>query len=618
MMRLQELRNQRYRDLNLRIRITQSEISTSRTVVTTALPVLMFRLISQKTHVSLSRLFLRGQWRAFSKGAGFRGTQRVKRLSSHVALFTALAGLTYILGPGREISLIKNDAVKHSKRRHVSATEVIRHNKEDDCWVVIDGYVYDVTAFIDQHPGGSAVIRGNAGKDVSALFSALHPPDVIQKYIPETQRLGPLEDQMPSDRICSPPAIGETVEDIQRKEELRQKLPDLNSLLNLYDFEYLASQILANQAWAYYSSASDDEFTYRENHAAYHRIFFKPRVLVNVKNVDISTEMLGFKVSVPFYVSATALVKLGNPEEGEKDIARGCGQGEHKCPQMISTFASCSLQEIVEAAPSKEQIQWLQLYVNTNRSATESLLREAETLGLRAIFLTVDTPASGRREKDMKLKFISSNAPQNARAAKNKSSRGASQALASFIDPTLTWEDVAELKTKTNLPVVIKGVQCVEDVLKAAEIGVDGVVISNHGGRQLDFSRAPLEVLADTMPILKEKHLDDKLEVFIDGGVRRGTDILKALCLGAKGVGLGRPFLYANSCYGKDGVEKAISMLAEELQCSMRLLGAKSIKELGPELLDVTGLKNRSIEIPGDSLCNTVYQKPDFARFVEK
>ncbi|CUS21752.1 LAQU0S03e09956g1_1 [Lachancea quebecensis] len=536
---------------------------------------------------------------------------------SYTAIFTVFATLTYTMGQYRDATFIKNDAAFDLKRQGVSASEVIRHNRKDDCWVVIDGYVYDVTAFINQHPGGSAVIRGNAGKDVSAIFSALHPPDVIQKYIHESQRLGPLKGQMPSDLICPPPPTGETPDDIQRKEELRQALPDLDSLMNLYDFEYIASQILSNQAWAYYSSASDDEFTYRENHAAYHRIFFKPRVLVNVKDVDISTEMLGFKVSVPFYVSATALMKLGNPAEGEKDIARGCGQGKHKCPQMISTFASCSLKEIVEAAPSKEQLQWLQLYVSTDRSATESLLREAEDLGLKAIFLTVDTPVSGRREKDMKLKFSSSNAAHNAEPAKARSSRGASQTLASFIDPTLTWEEVAELKTKTNLPVVIKGVQCVEDVLKAAEIGVDGVVISNHGGRQLDFSRAPLEVLEETMPVLRRNNLDDKLEVFLDGGVRRGTDILKALCLGAKGVGLGRPFLYANSCYGKEGVEKAIDMLAEELQCSMKLLGAKSIKELGPELLDTTGVKNRFIESPGDSLYNAVYQKPDFAHFVE-
>ncbi|SCU86780.1 LADA_0E00254g1_1 [Lachancea dasiensis] len=569
-------------------------------------------------HPAFKRAFDRGRWRALSHSAKQVGARHVTRPSGNIALLTSFSVITYALCSNREKSFIKNDLVRDLKRSSICASEVLLHNKEDDCWVVIDDFVYDLTNFINQHPGGPAVIKFNAGKDVTALFSALHAPDVIEKFIPDSDRLGPLEGHMPSEHVCPPPATGESPEDIQRKEELRHALPDLDSLMNLYDFENLASQILSNMAWAYYSSAADDEFTHRENHAIYHRVFFKPRVLVDVTEVDLSTEMLGSKVSVPFYASATALVKLGNPKEGEKDIARGCGQGEYKCAQMISTFASCSLREIVEAAPSKEQTQWLQLYVNTNRSATENLLKEAESLGLKAIFVTVDTPASGRREKDMKIKFSSKNAAPNAKSAKGGSARGASQALAGFIDPSLTWEDITDLKEKTHLPIVVKGVQCVEDILKAVEIGVDGVVISNHGGRQLDFARAPLEVLAEAMPILREQRLDDKLEVFIDGGVRRGTDILKALCLGAKGVGIGRPFLYANSCYGKDGVEKAINMLAEEVECSMRLLGAKTIKDLRPELLDLSGVKNRYIELPGDSLYQAVYQKPEPARFVER
>ena len=528
----------------------------------------------------------------------------------------SIGAIAYTLGSGEDKLVIKND-VQVSAKESIRPQEVAKHSKPDDCWVVINGYVYDLSDFIAVHPGGPAIIKANAGKDVSAIFNAFHASDVIEKFIPEKKRIGPLEGHMQPNHVSAPLATGETPEDIERKEELRQALPPLESLINLYDFEYLASQILSKQAWAYYSSGSEDEFSHRENHAAYHRIFFKPRVLVNVKEIDTSTKMLGHEVSVPFYVSATALVKLGNPQEGEKDIARGCGQGEFKCPQMISTFASCTLKETVEAAPADDQVQWLQLYVNTDRKTTDSLLKEAEELGLKAIFVTVDAPSLGRREKDMKLKFSSKDTPHNTKKPKMESKQGASRALSSFIDPSLTWDDVIDLKSKTSLPIVVKGVQCTEDVLKAAEIGVSGVVLSNHGGRQLDFSRAPIEVLAETMPVLKERHLDDKLEIFIDGGVRRGTDILKALCLGAKGVGLGRPFLYANSCYGKDGVEKAINMLTEELQYSMRLLGVNSIKELRPELLDCSSIKNRSINFPHDSLYKSVYQKPEHAEFVD-
>lgn len=179
----------------------------------------------------------------------------------------------------------------------------------------------------------------------------------------------------------------------------------------------------------------------------------------------------------------------------------------------------------------------------------------------------------------------------------------------------MTWKDIEELKKKTKLPIVIKGVQRTEDVIKAAEIGVSGVVLSNHGGRQLDFSRAPIEVLAETMPILEQRNLKDKLEVFVDGGVRRGTDVLKALCLGAKGVGLGRPFLYANSCYGRNGVEKAIEILRDEIEMSMRLLGVTSIAELKPDLLDLSTLKARTVGVPNDVLYNEVYEGPTLTEF---
>lgn len=513
---------------------------------------------------------------------------------------------------------VENGAKVDMTKPKVSPTEVAKHSSPKDCWVVIEGYVYNLTDFISAHPGGPAIIENNAGKDVTKIFAPIHAPDVIEKYIAPENRIGPLDGTMPDDLVCAALTPGETPEDVARKEQLRQSLPDIDSLVNIYDFEFLASQILTKQAWSYYSSAADDEVTHRENHAAYHRIFFKPRILVNVKEVDTSTTMLGEKVGVPFYVSATALCKLGNPKEGEKDIARGCGESDVKPVQMISTLASCSLQEIVEAAPSKEQIQWFQLYVNSDRKITEDLIKNVEKLGLKAIFVTVDAPSLGNREKDAKVKFTNSNGAKAMEKSKVKESKGASRALSSFIDPALNWDDIIEFKKKTKLPIVIKGVQCVEDVLKAAEIGVAGVVLSNHGGRQLDFSRAPIEVLAETMPVLREKKLDDKIEIFIDGGVRRGTDILKALCLGAKGVGLGRPFLYSNSCYGKEGVKKAIELLKDELEMSMRLLGVTSIDQLSEKYLDLSTIHGRTVNVPRDNLYREVYVPHEPTQFLEE
>lgn len=157
----------------------------------------------------------------------------------------------------------------------------------------------------------------------------------------------------------------------------------------------------------------------------------------------------------------------------------------------------------------------------------------------------------------------------------------------------MIWKYIPEIKMWSNLPLVIKGVQSVEDIVIAAEKGVDAVVISNHGGRQLDYSRAPIEVLADAMPVLREKGLHDKIEIYIDGGVRRGGDVIQCLALGAKGVGLGRMFLYANSCYGEAGVKKAIELLKEEIRIDLRLLGVSNIHELGPEHLDLRHLHSR-------------------------
>lgn len=197
-----------------------------------------------------------------------------------------------------------------------------------------------------------------------------------------------------------------------------------------------------------------------------------------------------------------------------------------------------------------------------------------------------------------------------AKNNKNETDHGAARAISKFIDPSLTWDDISKLQKFTKLPIIIKGVQRSEDVVKAAQMGCAGVVISNHGGRQLDFSRSPVEVLAEAKPILMKNGLDKNFEIFIDGGIRRGTDILKALCLGAKGVGLGRPFIYANSCYGEKGVAHAIQILKNELEMNMRLLGARSIKELGPEFLDISALKNRNVSVAKDELYNGVYIPP--------
>lgn len=340
----------------------------------------------------------------------------------------------------------------------------------------------------------------------------------------------------------------------------------------------------------------------RENHSAYHRIWFRPQILIDVEHVDFSTTMLGAKTSIPLYVTATALGKLGDPE-GEVVLTRAAHK--HDIIQMIPTLASCSFDEIMDAAQG-DQVQWFQLYVNKDREITKKIVQHAEKRGCKGLFITVDAPQLGRREKDMRSKFEDpGTSVQEGNETDN--SQGAARAISSFIDPGLSWKDIPWFQSITKMPIILKGVQRVEDVLKAVEYGCQGVVLSNHGGRQLEFAPSAIEVLAETMPVLRERNLDSKIEVYVDGGVRRATDILKALCLGAKGVGIGRPFLYAMSGYGQAGVERAMQLLKDEMEMNMRLIGCNKIEDLHPGLVDTRSLFSHSAPVPHDNLSAHVY-----------
>ena len=417
----------------------------------------------------------------------------------------------------------------------LSIEEVRKHNTDKDCWVIINGHCYDLTEFAKTHPGGSKIIYREAGKDATVKYSQVHPPNFVFDFLEKKYHLGPVETQ----------------ENVEAKEVVAKKVPPLTAILNLYDLEAVARSILDDGAWAYYSSGSGNEISQRENEEAFNRIYFKPRILVNVEKVDTGTTLLGTKTSLPFYITATALGKLGN-QEGEVVLTRAAGT--RNIIQMIPTLASCSLDEIIEAKVPR-QTQWYQVYVNKNRDLTASLIKKAESKGVTAICVTVDAPQLGRREKDMRVKF-KDDAPEVQSEHDISRNQGAARAISSFIDPSLSWNDLPFLRSVTKGKLVLKGIQCREDAVLAAKAGVDGIIISNHGGRQLDTCRSSIEILEEVMKCLQEEDL--KLEVLIDGGIRRGSDIYKAIAMGASGVGIGRPFLYAMSAYGQQGVEYAI------------------------------------------------------------
>jgi L-lactate dehydrogenase (cytochrome) len=272
--------------------------------------------------------------------------------------------------------------------------------------------------------------------------------------------------------------------------------------------------------------------------------------------------MLGQKMAVPIFCSPAALVKMVHPE-GEKELAKGCKTAG--VPQCISTAASFPVEEIIGAATEglygegndTEMPFFFQLYVDKQREKSERLLKHVEKLGAKAIFVTVDAPVAGKREADERVKADESmSAPMSGEKAKNDKKGGSlGRIMAGFIDPTLSWADIPWLRKCTSLPIVLKGVQTAMDAKRAMEEGIDGIILSNHGGRNLDTSPPPILLLLELHKCCPE--VFDKMEVFVDGGIMRGTDIFKALCLGAKAVGIGRGFLFALN-YGREGVQKYI------------------------------------------------------------
>ncbi|KAJ9160918.1 Cytochrome b2 [Coniochaeta hoffmannii] len=480
-------------------------------------------------------------------------------------------------------------------KTQLTGVEVAKHNSSSDCWVIVHGRAYDVTEFLPEHPGGQKIILKYAGKDATEEFDPIHPPDTLEKYLDKSKHLGPVDMT-----TVIKEATAEDPEEVERQKRIAE-MPLLEQCYNLLDFEAVARRVMKKTAWGYYSSAADDEITMRENHAAFHRIWFRPQILVDVEKVDLSTTMLGTKVDIPFYVTATALGKLGHVE-GEVVLTRAAHK--HNVIQMIPTLASCAFDEIVDAAQGG-QVQWLQLYVNKDRAITKRIVEHAEKRGCKGLFITVDAPQLGRREKDMRSKFTDPGSNVQSGQAVD-TNQGAARAISSFIDPGLSWKDIPWFRSITKMPILLKGVQRVEDVIKAIEAGVQGVVLSNHGGRQLDFARSGIEILAETMPVLRQLGLENKIEIYIDGGIRRATDIIKALCLGAKGVGIGRPFLYAMSAYGFNGVDRAMQLLKDEMEMNMRLIGAQNVGQLNPSMVDVKSLFNHGYG-PVDNLALSVY-----------
>jgi len=359
--------------------------------------------------------------------------------------------------------------------------------------------------------------------------------------------------------------------------------------VNVFDLEAIARERLARDAFDYYAGGAHDEVTLRENRAAYDRISLAYRVLVDVSHRDLTTSVLGQPVSMPILVAPTAFHALATPE-GERAAARAAGAAG--TIMILSTLSNTRVEDVVAAATGPV---WFQLYVYRDRQATEGLVRCAEAAGCRALVLTVDAPLIGRRERDVRNRF---HLPPGLTVA-NMQAEGygelpaptADSGLAAYVsgllDPSLSWPDVAWLRSITRLPVLVKGIVRADDALRAADAGAAGIVVSNHGGRQLDTAPATIEVLPEIADALAAR--GHRLEVLVDGGVRRGTDVVKALALGARAVLVGRPILWGLAADGEAGVAWVLRHLKEELDLAMALAGTPTVADVTRDLVRRAG-----------------------------
>lgn len=347
--------------------------------------------------------------------------------------------------------------------------------------------------------------------------------------------------------------------------------PPLVSLISLSDFEHAAQATFTPKAWAFVSSAATDLHTKTRNAWMYSQITLRPRVLRDVSSVDTSCAMFGRRARLPIFCSPTSLARTVHPG-AEGELGKGLkGAG---IPMCVSSSASMPLADIVsEFRAAKTKVPgndstgsekerdlpiFLQLYVDRVRANSEKLLRTARALGINALFLTVDSPLPGKREADERIQTDETlTSAISGATARNDAKGGAlGRVMGGYIDPRLSWSDIPWLrKCLPDVPIVLKGIQTWMDARKALEAGVDGIVVSNHGGRNLDTAPATVLVLLEMRRNCPE--VFDGLEVYVDGGITRGTDIFKALCLGAKAVGVGRGFLYALN-YGEEGVRRLV------------------------------------------------------------
>ncbi len=335
---------------------------------------------------------------------------------------------------------------------------------------------------------------------------------------------------------------------------------------NLFDYEAAARQLLSREVFDYYAGGSGDEFTLSQNRTAFTRLALRPRVLTDVRTISLQTSLLGMPVAMPVAIAPTAYACLAHPE-GERAVVRAA-----EATGTLAVMSINSSQTLEDIRAAGKGPLWQQFYLYPDRGLTRELLERITTAHYSALVITVDRPRLGKRERDLRNGFC---------LHPDQAANFAVSAVVPRKDACYaTWKDIEWIHSLTSLPIVLKGILTAEDALLALEQGIAGIVISNHGGRQLDGAVTSMEALPEIV-----RAVDGRCEVYVDGGIRRGTDVLKALALGARAVLIGRPVLWGLAARGSQGVQHVLEILRDELELAMILCGCADLASISAELL---------------------------------
>ncbi|XP_076164499.1 hydroxyacid oxidase [Ptiloglossa arizonensis] len=349
------------------------------------------------------------------------------------------------------------------------------------------------------------------------------------------------------------------------------------------DYQKHADKYLATPVRDYYNSGAGEEYSLRLNTEAFRKYRIRPRFLRDVSKRDLRTTVLGQEISMPLGVAPSAMQRMAHPD-GECGNARAAEAAG--TIYTLSTIATSSIEEVAEAAP--KGIKWFQLYIYVDRDITLNLVKRAEKAGFKALVLTVDAPLFGARRADVRNKFTLPNHLRlgnfegNLSNEVNNKMSGSSlnEYVAKQFDASITWDDIKWIKSITKLPIILKGILTPEDALLAIESDVQAIIVSNHGARQVDSIPASIEALPDVV-----KAVNGKLEVYMDGGVRQGIDVFKAIALGAKMVFVGRPMLWGLSYSGEQGAKQVLEMFRKEIDLTFALTGCRSVKDVKQDMV---------------------------------